>query len=714
MIYRLALIISLTFYSLTTFSQNTEEPDFTGCPSDEQRYAVYFINGILVKKNGAKKTRTVLRHLVRQEAVKKGVSPGCVFVGYSYNESKTLNEGSPFHDIYQAYSSAVDQNGLPGFIKFLTESARSWSEVESFFANDPQRALISQIISNALEGTENIDLQTDQAVAEHYAVYEQVINDYNANIILVGHSQGNFLANDTYAKAETKGTTNSFSVVGIATPSSYVAPFRVTDNPKEDYPYTTNPIDAINGVLNNLDANDEYQLPCVILPSTRLQSLLGIFCHLAGTYLAVEPYKENILSDIFSVIDQNSSEAERITDFSSTSAVINEALFFRAGIYFTGRLSSSGLSKVYEALGDETAPKNLTSINLLDYTMSSLRVHNQQLYVIGRNTTELTHSLFRYRGEPIVPFNYEAVCLEGGSCPTTFSHITTVAGKLIAFINTGSTVDAYVLNDAGTALRPVTGTFGTELFGHSDFIEVGDRIYFKAGSSGGTGVKIWSTNSDFVGAKLETDTNHFYKSNVSIANLTEFNEKLFFTSKEGGGSYAVNRLWSLGPDLVLHYEMPGGSAFPTRVFTTNNRLYFTIGHNNQLMSTDGTLENQAVYTVTKVLDVAVVDGVLHFTAGLRGAAGNGPTKLYRVLESGSSVSTIEELHSYAKDMKGLRAWGGEAYFIDSNLKKVATDGTVEPVNPEGVSVQKIVVSDDSGLYFQATDPSNGNELWKLQ
>ena len=416
----------------------------------------------------------------------------------------------------------------------------------------------------------------------------------------------------------------------------------------------------------------------------------------SGTQLLIDISPDNNYSDFYS----NNNSPRKLTES-------NGKLYFTADDVENGRElwvsdgTSSGTQLVLDINpGDNDyysyyfAPTNLIDFNNKLYFTADDGENGRELWV-SDGTAEGTQLLVDIRaGSNDYGYNYGSY----------LGYFTEFDGKLYFSANDGKNGLELWVSD-GTAegtqllvdINP--GNSGSNPVG---FTEFEGKLYFTA-NDGKNGQELWISDGTAEGTQLVSDINsnvrvNRYPDSSDSRNLTEFNDKLFFTADDGENG---NELWvsdgtAEGTQLLVDIN-PGSNdsnnsyGSNARDFTEfEGKLYFSAndGENgDELWVSDGTAEG---------------------------------TQLVSDINPSSNGSD----YSYGFNPVGFTEFEGKLYFSaddgENGRELWVTDGTAEgtqlvsDINPNSEnpdSSPRDFTEFENKLYFSADDGENGNELW---
>jgi trimeric autotransporter adhesin len=362
---------------------------------------------------------------------------------------------------------------------------------------------------------------------------------------------------------------------------------------------------------------------------------------------------------------------------------------------------------------------------------------------------------------------------------------------------TGSSNPAYLVNVSGRLYFSANdGTNGTELW-KSDLTTATTTLAFNVRSgiassypsnltnfngvvcftadNGNVGRELWSYNSIFGGGLIKDINTNFTGSpgSSSPADLTVFNNSLYFSANDGSGRELWKSNGAASGTVVVSEINPSGSSYPTGIRNFNGTLYFSANdgtagpefwksngtnsslikdiasgtadsnptngvelngsvlfsannstNGSELWKTDGTSAGTVlvkdIYNGTNSSSPSYltnVNGVLFFAA--RDSTGYGLWK-----SDGSTNGTLL-LKNFSRSPKFLTNVNGKLLF-NANASDNSTgyelwksDGTVggtvllKDINPSSASANPVFLTNVNGtLFFRAKSGANDDELWK--
>jgi ELWxxDGT repeat protein len=258
-----------------------------------------------------------------------------------------------------------------------------------------------------------------------------------------------------------------------------------------------------------------------------------------------------------------------------------------------------GLSEV-----NESEPNNLTVLNNKLYFTANNNDNGRELWVTDGTTagTQLLKDIFPGRFEAYDTTYPNSSFSQYGSFVTAFNN------KLYFYANNGVNGRELWTSDgtnAGTQLLKDINTGNAAYYGSNS--EVGnltifnDKLYFTA-RNGINGKELWVTDGTTAGTQLVTDLNpgsSYRQNNGSLPDdLTVSNNKLFFTANDGvnGRELWVTDGTAAGTQLVKDILVndsnpPFNGSKPDNLTAFNNKLYFTADdeiNGRELWVSDGT------------------------------------------------------------------------------------------------------------------------------
>ena len=276
------------------------------------------------------------------------------------------------------------------------------------------------------------------------------------------------------------------------------------------------------------------------------------------------------------------------------------------------------------------------------------------------------------------------------------------------------------------------------------FTAVGDTIFFAA-TTDADGRELWKTDGTEAGTLLVKD---IYPGAVGSVprDLTAFNGELYFTADDGSTG---RELWksdgtAAGTVRVKDINPGGEDSDPVELIVFDGALYFAAhdGTENEfshplqaLWKTDGTeagtqkLKNLELSVGIPGRALVVFKDALYFTAGEVYSA----TEIWKTdgsVDGTVQVTKIVEEDESSSNPIGLTVFNDELYFQAKRRETGAelwkTDGTevgtvvVTNINPcdrcsdgsSSDSLPRDLTPFGAFLYFTATNPELGRELWK--
>lgn len=321
-----------------------------------------------------------------------------------------------------------------------------------------------------------------------------------------------------------------------------------------------------------------------------------------------------------------------------------------------------------------------------------------------------------------------------GSAPAQF---TIYNGKLYFAANDGTNGRELWVSDGtvpGTQLLKDINSGSGNSF-PAFFAEYSGKLYFAAQDASG-GTELWVSDGTPGGTQLLKDINPGSGSSFPYGPKV-YNGKLYFVADDGthGKELWVSDGTSIGTMMVKDINIGLGDAFSYYILIEyNGKLYFSASdgsaHGEELWATDGTaLGTQMISDIntgtnnSSPLDFMVYNGKLFFSAddGTHGAeiwTTDGTTlgtQLFKDINVGASDITFYGFY-YGKEYKGKLYF--QATDATNGVELWVTDGTpsgtqiFKNINPgNGNSAANYLTVYNDRLYFTASDGTNGKELW---
>jgi ELWxxDGT repeat protein len=453
----------------------------------------------------------------------------------------------------------------------------------------------------------------------------------------------------------------------------------------------------------------------------------GLFDGYNGPTRPIDFFRSDSQVESSEELNSSADDGSRISvpsPSSPDSSFPNSLVEFKDRLYFTADDGENGrelfvsdgtaegtqlLADLYPGEGsygysNNSFPDNLTEFDDKLYFTANDGVHGNELFV-SDGTAEGTQLLVDlYPGEN----NY-------GSNSSYASSLTEFDDKLYFTANDGVHGNELFVSD-GTAegtqllvdLYPGENNYGSNSSYASNLTEFNDKLYFTA-DDGESGGELFVTDGTAEGTQLLVDLypgeNNYGSINSSFpSNLVEFNDKLYFMADDGESGYElfVSDGTAEGTQLLVDlypgedkYGLINGSS-PSNLVEFNDKLYFT--------ANDG--ENG--------YELFVSDGTAEGTQLLVDLY---PGENNYGFSNGSYPSSLVEfddkLYFTANDGES----GGELFVTDGTAEGTQLVADLRPgANQYGYSYgsspyELTVVGDE--LFFSANNGETGTELFKL-
>jgi ELWxxDGT repeat protein len=352
-----------------------------------------------------------------------------------------------------------------------------------------------------------------------------------------------------------------------------------------------------------------------------------------------------------------------------------------------------------------SSPYNLTEFDNKLYFTANDAENGNELFV-SDGTSSGTQLLVDLRpGESSYGYSY-------GS---NASNLTEFDDKLYFTANNGENGNELFVTDgtgSGTQLvidlRPGENNYGSTNGSYpSNLTEFNDKLYFTA-NNGENGNELYVSDGTGSGTQLVKDlfpgSNKYGSYSSYPSNLTEFDDKLYFTANNGenGNELYVSDGTDSGTQLLADL-FPGDNKYgnvnssdASNLTEFNDKLYFTANdgvHGNELFVSDGTLEG--IELVADIRPGAITDSYIN---------GSYPSNL---------VEFDDKLYFMANDGEH----GNELFVTDGTTEGTKLVADINPgLNnysyPDSSFPSNLTVVGDE-LFFSANNGQTGDELFKL-
>jgi len=173
---------------------------------DERRTDVYYLNGVATHKNTSKSHVYLLKHAV-------------IFYRYGGDETKMNSELS----FELNYNTSIDMwsDFVEAFKQYMSDGGLTWTNFWTYLGYLP--ALATDVLNYFLGFNPGQVHEND--IQRHLTKYKNSVLAGHG-VALIGHSQGNFFANEAYrliGQSNDSWMLQYVNVLGLATPASYVA-----------------------------------------------------------------------------------------------------------------------------------------------------------------------------------------------------------------------------------------------------------------------------------------------------------------------------------------------------------------------------------------------------------------------------------------------------------------------------------------------------------
>ncbi|MES2762557.1 MAG: ELWxxDGT repeat protein [Bacteroidota bacterium] len=305
--------------------------------------------------------------------------------------------------------------------------------------------------------------------------------------------------------------------------------------------------------------------------------------------------------------------------------------------------------------------------------------------------------------------------IRAGASSSGPAYITNSSGSIYLVANDGTNGNELWKSDgttAGTMMVKNVSPSGHSFF--NDFESSNGNLFMSLGTAYGQN-ELWMSDGTTAGTILVKDINPgTAASNPSY--MTDLNGILFFQATDGVNG---KELWKsdgtlAGTVMVKDINAGSGSSSPEKLININGTLFFQVGYD--LWKSDGTTAGTILILANAVsAELTDVNGTLFF----QGADGElwksdgttAGTVLVKDIYPGSSSSPI-----YLTNVNGTLFF--LALSSSNGMELWKSDGTnsgttmVKDINPGAAnSVPSYLTAMNNLLYFSANNGVNGAELW---
>jgi ELWxxDGT repeat protein/VCBS repeat-containing protein len=389
----------------------------------------------------------------------------------------------------------------------------------------------------------------------------------------------------------------------------------------------------------------------------------------------------------------------------SSLVSFNNTLYFAASntangteLWRSDGVTTTRISDINDG-GGSASPTNLTVVNNILYFAAN----------DGIDGTELWRADLTAGTAPTLVADLRAGTL--GSSP---SNLVNLNGVLFFRANDGS--------GGNSIFRLVTGGTPVELTASPAYTDpanltvVGTTLYFTANGNS----QLWRSDG--------STTQQVLGAGTSIANLTAVGNTLFFSASDSAGT----ELWSstgTGATRVADLNVGANGSNPTSLVNVGGNLFFFANNGSGFRLYRSTPTG----TVTSITTLPAGSGVVPssitavgdrlFFVVDAGTTGNPDLQLWSS-DGVSTATVVSNLNTATNGNDGVGSlvnFNGSLFFTANDgtgLRVFRSDGTSAGTIPasgifSNVTTGSLVTSGNQ-LFFAATDPSNGTELWVIR
>jgi ELWxxDGT repeat protein len=444
----------------------------------------------------------------------------------------------------------------------------------------------------------------------------------------------------------------------------------------------------------------------------------------------------------------------------SASALPRYLTLFNNEMYFSARTSQFS-EELWKTNGTAAGTIQVADINpgFQGSSPESFKEFNGSLYFIANVFQTTGRELYRTNGTTTTIVKDINVGVEDSFDQGTNAHKLIVLNSKLYFLARENS-NGYDLwrtdgTTAGTQKMVDLDSFG---LGTSEyFFESNGELFFVMDDNNEStiGSELYKYNETTNTVTLVKDINsgNGNTSMIHIGNITNFDNKLFFSAEGGFGVKLYVTDGTFDGTYAVDNVVPINYLNPRKLFVYNNELYFIAtktGVGTDLYKCKKNINNvyeiELVYNfnangnnilnpflISGVFDYIIYNNELHFVAREQSSPNNG--NIYQIYKTNGTTTqiayniTVADVGATSENrISNFTIFNGKLFFMmnginmpNDQLCVVNNNGTITrltnysgPVTqPQGLRVDVMPVVFNNNLYFTATTLSAGDELWKM-
>ncbi len=698
------LVIGL-LSSKALYAQDLSFTDpFGSC--DEQRVAVIFVNGITTSDEETQKSRYFLESIIASRVRSLSLNEQCFFVSQFYNDSYGLA-----NDLIESVELGIQQEQWNPLWRFVVKVADTFEETVDAFITPDVAEVFGIKISDRIISTTEADLQIDAFVSAYLPAISELVGVHGAQkVILVDHSQGNWLGNALYLAYAGNEISNILGLVGVAVPSDRIEPsFDIATQKR----YTTNYRDVIKAIPDGLPANTPVTGGGACDDATSFTVLKSVYCHGFKRYMQIPELRDSIVDDIFAVAGYGDAPTpQKMTDFLFDDARTRQVVEIGSEVVMSasrgGVLSFQGYVVDQSFLTGEAQNPNIWASSIgLENVGDIVETTEGIFFLAGDNGFR---SVYRIFGSQVTQAFLSTHALQG--IVQGIESLQVVDDQLIAIaLHTGGK-SLYVPSGFGQifTMRPLDDISPIQFVPTTDISLYGDQIVVRSSLDDYGRSLFFIDRTSLSQARILPLDGSVGSFASTIDAFVIYNGRIYFTLSTFNGVSGHSELW--WTDGTHSRYLRDLAPLTNRMVLAGERLFLygkfgmTIYDiNNPSKSKNFTQDSRALISSAMNVGSDVympsynqLDGIgtLHVLRG-------GTTEIVGLLNSATNFRALtewKEVLYVAVNNDLLRISGNEVVTVDFGDEVITKANTILPTKEH--------------IYVDAKTIESGSEVWRLE
>jgi|GEM_PF-6011594 len=705
------MLILFVLVSFSTYSSAQElvyEDPFGNCPSD--RIAVVFINGIVTSEDGSHASHISLSEAVHNQVSGIGENINCFFVSNFYNKSEKL-----LNDAVESVELAIGQGQWrPGW-RHAINLVNFDEEVYDLFTSPTVASVAVDVLIGEVTSTTEADLQIATFVERYSPRIHELVDVHGASkVILVSHSEGNWLANELYNDyVGINASSNVLHIVGAAVPAAYLAPIGGLDR------YSTNYRDLIRGLSGNLPPNTSVaEGACAdTAPFTVVNSYI---CHGFRQYMLIPETRDRIVDNILFVAGYGPGlpVPKRVTDHRFNSTQTRQIVEIGDDVILNTR--TSGDTGIYDAKvidlslfdADPQRPNDWGPADFAESVGTITPYANAVFFLDQRSSGYQSLEL-------VVDGVTSTVQVSGHTfygLVTSALWIKRVGSRLIALMEHVDGLRSIYVNDddilGNFVMRPLDDRLSPGFEPTTDIFAFGQQIVMRSNLDDfGKGLFFADMDqADSFRVMPLAGAANVARFDSAINEMIVWNDRVYFIVGVPGGGAATNyELWWTDG----HTQTEFVATLPQSGFLVDAGSRLLVYGFGYMMISDGTANGTTQHSISvqdRIQSAATVDNNVYLSTY------HAATSTGKVFLLSHASAELQEIFTAPEQLRSLTSWEGRLYFhTRERLYRVFNDFVPkEVIFPETLTRVNTPFLTSEHFYVDAITDENDREVWRIE